>query len=189
MSRKYSRAESKTDLLDYLDRGHSANRENRWTFEIAWEAANKVGGIYTVIRSKAFVSTEELGEFYCLFGPYKEHCARTEVEECDFPPGNPLQGAVNNLRAQGYRVSARRLCATTSNTTSSKSILMRTLFVSNRRLSPVAGWLMAIRKSSCSTSDRPHGNWTNTKKTCGNRRILAFRIWTLKRTMPSFWAT
>lgn len=108
MSKKYSRAESKSDLLDFLDRGHSANRENRWTFEVAWEAANKVGGIYTVIRSKAFVSTEELGEFYCLFGPYKEQCARTEVEECDFPNGNPLQGAVNNLRAQGYRVVTGR---------------------------------------------------------------------------------
>lgn len=70
MSRKFSRAESKTDLLEFLDRGLSANRENRWTFEIAWEAANKVGGIYTVIRSKAFVSTEELGEFYCLLGNY-----------------------------------------------------------------------------------------------------------------------
>lgn len=68
MSRKYSRADSKSDLLEFLDRGHSANRENRWTFEVAWEVANKVGGIYTVIRSKAFVSTEELGEQYCLFG-------------------------------------------------------------------------------------------------------------------------
>lgn len=108
MSRKYSRVESKTDLLDFLDRGQSANRENRWTFEVAWEAANKVGGIYTVIRSKAFVSTEELGEFYCLFGPYKEQCARTEVEECDFPNGSPLQAAVNNLRAQGYKVSKQQ---------------------------------------------------------------------------------
>lgn len=105
MSRKFSRAESKTDLLEYLDRGHSAARENRWTFEIAWEAANKVGGIYTVIRSKAFVSTEELGDFYCLMGPYKEQCARTEVEECEFSPDNPMTLAVNNLRAQGYRVS------------------------------------------------------------------------------------
>ena len=37
-------------------------------------------------------------------GPYKEQCARTEVEECDFPNGNPLQGAVNALRSQGYKV-------------------------------------------------------------------------------------
>lgn len=123
MNRRFSRAESKNDLLEFLDRGHSANRENRWTFEVAWEAANKVGGIYTVIRSKAFVSTEELGEFYCLFGienrleriisnqktlvvigPYKEHSVRTEVEECEFPHDNPLQGAVEALRSHGYKV-------------------------------------------------------------------------------------
>lgn len=77
MSRKYSRAESKTDLLEFLDRGHSANKENRWSFEVAWEAANKVGGIYTVIRSKAFVSVEELGERYCLFG--KMLCLTREI--------------------------------------------------------------------------------------------------------------
>lgn len=104
MTRRFSRAESKNDLLEFLDRGHSANRENRWTFEVAWEAANKVGGIYTVIRSKAYVSTEELGEFYCLFGPYKEHCARTEVEECDFPSNNPLQWTVDTLRSRGHKV-------------------------------------------------------------------------------------
>lgn len=42
MSRKFSRVESSGDLLGFLDRGHLANRENRWTFEVAWEAANKV---------------------------------------------------------------------------------------------------------------------------------------------------
>lgn len=41
MSRRFSRAESNSDLLAFLDRGHSANNENRWTFEIAWEVANK----------------------------------------------------------------------------------------------------------------------------------------------------
>ena len=104
MSRKFSRAESRSDLSDFLDRGHAANRENRWTFEVAWEAANKVGGIYTVIRSKAFVSTEELGEFYCLMGPYVERCARAEVEECDFPTDNPLNWAVAHMRQKGYKV-------------------------------------------------------------------------------------
>ena len=35
---------------------------SRWCFECAWEVGNKVGGIYTVIRSKAGVSTNELGD-------------------------------------------------------------------------------------------------------------------------------
>lgn len=63
-----------------------------------------VGGIYTVIRSKAFVSTEEMGDQYVLLGPYKERSARTEVEETEFPMNQPLNQAVNNLREMGYKV-------------------------------------------------------------------------------------
>ncbi|XP_065348917.1 glycogen [starch] synthase [Cloeon dipterum] len=104
MSRRFYRVESGQDLLAYMDKGESANLENRWCFETAWEAANKVGGIYTVIRSKAFVSTEEMGEHYCLLGPYKETYARTEVEELEFPTNSPFAVAVRNLRAQGYKL-------------------------------------------------------------------------------------
>ncbi|KAG8225796.1 hypothetical protein J437_LFUL005603 [Ladona fulva] len=63
-----------------------------------------VGGIYTVIRSKAYVSTEEMGEHYCLLGPYKEHCARTEVEEGEFSPMSPLNIAVRKIRDKGFKV-------------------------------------------------------------------------------------
>lgn len=108
MSRRISRVESGADLLDFLDRGQSASQENRYTFEVAWEAANKVGGIYTVIRSKAFVSTEELGDQYCLMGPYKEECARQEVEECEFPNNSPYQWAVNACRSLGYKIHCGR---------------------------------------------------------------------------------
>lgn len=41
MARRFYRAESTVDLMEFLDRGYSANLENRWTFEIAWEVANK----------------------------------------------------------------------------------------------------------------------------------------------------
>ncbi|XP_055923283.1 glycogen [starch] synthase isoform X1 [Eupeodes corollae] len=108
MMRRFSRVESTGDLKDYFDRGDIASRENRWNFEIAWEVANKVGGIYTVIRSKAYVSTEEMGEQLCLMGPYKETCARTEMEEMEFPRGNPLLKAVNALRSRGYKIHTGR---------------------------------------------------------------------------------
>lgn len=106
--RRFSRVESTVDLKDYFDRGDIASRENRWNFEVAWEVANKVGGIYTVIRSKAYVSTEEMGEQLCLMGPYKETCARTEMEEMEFPRGNPLLKAVNALRSRGYKIHTGR---------------------------------------------------------------------------------
>lgn len=84
-----------------------AEQENRWCFEIAWEAANKVGGIYTVIRSKAYISVEEMGDQYCLMGPYKEHSARTEVEEG--PLGSEaLNKAVEMVRSKGFRVITGR---------------------------------------------------------------------------------
>ncbi|TGZ32229.1 Glycogen [starch] synthase [Temnothorax longispinosus] len=111
-SRRFYRVDSTNDLFEFMDRGYSAQHENRWNFEVAWEVANKgvilhsiiFGGIYTVIRSKAYVSTEEMGDQYCLIGPYKEHSARTEVEEADFPSHNPLHQAVQVLRDQGYKV-------------------------------------------------------------------------------------
>ena len=55
-----------------------------------------------MIRSKTYVSTEELGDQYCLLGPYKEHSARTEVEEAEF--SGPLLKAVTIMREQGYKV-------------------------------------------------------------------------------------
>jgi len=63
-----------------------------------------VGGIYTVIRSKAYMSTEEMGDQYCLMGPYKEEYARQEVEIADFEANNPLQIACNRMRERGFNV-------------------------------------------------------------------------------------
>lgn len=101
-SRRFYRMESQNELLAFMDKGEMASIQNRWTFEAAWEVANKVGGIYTVIRSKAYVSTEEMGDQYCLLGPYKEYSARTEVEESDFT--GPLYTAVSKMREQGFKI-------------------------------------------------------------------------------------
>ncbi|KAL1501364.1 hypothetical protein ABEB36_006696 [Hypothenemus hampei] len=106
-NRRFYRGESCSNLLACMDRGMTAEEQNRWTFEVAWEAANKVGGIYTVIRSKAYVSTEEMGDQYCLIGPYKEYCARTEVEEgplfC-----SALNRAVDACRNKGFKIVTGR---------------------------------------------------------------------------------
>lgn len=67
-----------------------------------------VGGIYTVIRSKAYVSTEEMGDQYCLIGPYKEASARTEFEEFDFPTHNPFYEAVQQYRKKGFQIHTGR---------------------------------------------------------------------------------
>lgn len=65
-----------------------------------------VGGIYQVIRSKCSASVEELGDQYCLLGPYKETSVRTEVELSEFSADSPLTVTINNLRREGWRVSS-----------------------------------------------------------------------------------
>lgn len=50
-------------------------------FEVSTEVANRVGGIYSVIKSKAPVTTAEYGDRYCLIGPLNYKTAPIEVEE------------------------------------------------------------------------------------------------------------
>ncbi|MCK9422414.1 MAG: glycosyl transferase, partial [Bacteroidales bacterium] len=38
-------------------------------FETSWEVCNKVGGIHTVISTKAHILTEQYKDNYILFGP------------------------------------------------------------------------------------------------------------------------
>lgn len=40
-SRRFYRGESYSNLIACMDRGITAEEQNRWTFEVAWEAANK----------------------------------------------------------------------------------------------------------------------------------------------------
>ncbi|CAG8522782.1 665_t:CDS:2 [Cetraspora pellucida] len=58
----------------------SRDVHNPLLFEIAWEVANKVGGIHTVIKSKAPVTVHEYGDSYTLIGPYNFRTAAAEVE-------------------------------------------------------------------------------------------------------------
>ena len=53
---------------------------NALLFECAWEVANKVGGIYTVIKTKAPVTVAEYHDRYCLIGPLSYKSAPMEVE-------------------------------------------------------------------------------------------------------------
>eukprot|EP00096_Caligus_rogercresseyi_P011872 TRINITY_DN4821_c0_g1_i1.p1 TRINITY_DN4821_c0_g1~~TRINITY_DN4821_c0_g1_i1.p1 ORF type:complete len:697 (-),score=200.93 TRINITY_DN4821_c0_g1_i1:731-2821(-) len=107
-SKRFYRSESIADLSRHLDYGESYANSNRWCFECAWEVANKVGGIYTVIRSKAGITVSELGDQYALLGPYFEDKAKTEIEEQEFELHHPLGQAVEQMRQRGYNVHTGR---------------------------------------------------------------------------------
>jgi len=77
-----------------FDKGKKVADSSQWFFEVSWEVANKVGGIYTVLKTKAFVTTQELGDQYCLIGPYREDSVWMEVENLEPIDGDPAQKAV-----------------------------------------------------------------------------------------------
>ncbi|WP_192820562.1 glycosyltransferase [Rufibacter sp. LB8] len=71
-----------------------------YLLEIAWEACNQVGGIYTVIRSKVPAMMEYWGDQYCLIGPYFPQQAAAEFEPTD-DYSDVFGRAVLKLREQG----------------------------------------------------------------------------------------
>ena len=38
-------------------------------FEVSWEVCNKIGGIHTVIATKALTVTKRIGDNYIVIGP------------------------------------------------------------------------------------------------------------------------
>ncbi|XP_050824710.1 glycogen [starch] synthase, liver isoform X2 [Gopherus flavomarginatus] len=80
--------------------------EDLLLFEVAWEVTNKVGGIYTVIQTKAKITIDEWGENYFLIGPYFEHNVKTQVEVCE-PPNQAIKKAVDTLKGQGCQLTSQ----------------------------------------------------------------------------------
>lgn len=76
---------------------------NPLLFECAWEVANKVGGIYTVIKTKVPVTVSEFGDRYCLIGPLSYKTAPMEVEAQE--PQDPYMAAsLDAMRQRGVKM-------------------------------------------------------------------------------------
>ncbi|KAH9059621.1 glycogen synthase [Lactarius vividus] len=71
-------------------------------FECAWEVANKVGGIYTVIKSKVPVTVSEFGDRYTLIGPLSYKSAPMEVE-AEEPADPHIAGTLESMRVKGVK--------------------------------------------------------------------------------------
>ncbi len=68
-------------------------------FEIAWEVCWQLGGIYTVLKSKAPAMLQRWGERYCLIGPYNPQTAAFEFDEQQ--PTGIFQELIGSLAAAG----------------------------------------------------------------------------------------
>lgn len=62
-----------------------------------------VGGIHTVIRTKAGVTTNELGDQYCMIGPYHEPTVKLEVETAE-PDLSVTGEVIESMRREGVNV-------------------------------------------------------------------------------------
>uniref|UniRef100_A0A8C2JIX9 Glycogen [starch] synthase n=1 Tax=Cyprinus carpio TaxID=7962 RepID=A0A8C2JIX9_CYPCA len=63
-----------------------------------------VGGIYTVIQTKAKITVDEWGENYIMMGPYYEHNFKTQVEKCE-PPNQAIKAAMDSLINNGSQLT------------------------------------------------------------------------------------
>ena len=54
-----------------------------YLFEVSWEVCNKIGGIHTVISTKALTVVNEMGDKYITIGPdvWRENKEHPEFEE------------------------------------------------------------------------------------------------------------
>ena len=68
-------------------------------FEISWEVCNKVGGIFTVLSSKAVQMQKHYKDEYYLIGPYFIEASRTTFKEDPVP--EKYMEAYNELKKEG----------------------------------------------------------------------------------------
>ncbi|GMM29861.1 glycogen (starch) synthase [Martiniozyma asiatica (nom. inval.)] len=76
--------------------------QNNFLFEVATEVANRVGGIYSVLKSKAPVTVAEYKERYHLIGPLNYKSASVEVEELPIK-NEALKATLDSMEQRGIR--------------------------------------------------------------------------------------
>ena len=68
-------------------------------FECAWEVCWQLGGIYTVLKTKAPAMLQRWGDRYCLIGPYNPQTAAFEFDEQK--PTGLFRDAIDGLAQSG----------------------------------------------------------------------------------------
>jgi glycogen(starch) synthase len=77
--------------------------QNSLLIEVAWEVCNQVGGIYTVIRSKAPAMMETWSGRFCMIGPYVNKNIQAELEPLE-DAADVFGLAASSLKKRGYDV-------------------------------------------------------------------------------------
>ncbi len=78
---------------------YASDEQSPFLLEVAWEVCSQIGGIYTVIKTKAPNMVDRWKENYLLVGPYHQHTSSLEFEEVVVP--ETLRPVVEKLTAAG----------------------------------------------------------------------------------------
>ncbi|MFH1709419.1 MAG: glycogen/starch synthase [Planctomycetota bacterium] len=89
-----------TPIPDTAPAWHTGLETEALLCEVSWEVCQQLGGIQTVIRSKAPVMVRDWGLSYCMVGPFNPSLSHAEFEECT--PTGPFGSAVTALRDRGF---------------------------------------------------------------------------------------
>ena len=86
---------------------------NHLVFEVATEVANKVGGIYSVLKSKAPITCKQYGPKYLLLGPLNPQSVQVEVEPVDWEDESnfhikEVQWSLRSMHNRGVRFTYGR---------------------------------------------------------------------------------
>lgn len=75
---------------------------SKYIFEISWEVANKVGGIHTVLASKANYLKNFYGKNYFVVGPYLSAKSQTEFRKLEIP--KEFENIAANLKEKNINI-------------------------------------------------------------------------------------
>ena len=78
----------------------------KYIFEISWEVANKVGGIYTVLESKVLAMQKIYKDNYVLIGPYDVNKVKGYFEETAVP--DIFKESFKDLESEGIKCHSGR---------------------------------------------------------------------------------
>lgn len=73
--------------------------DNALLCEVSWEVCQQLGGIYTVIRSKAPTMVKQWDRRYCMVGPYNPQLSPAEFEQAT--PTGPFGKVVKEMQKLG----------------------------------------------------------------------------------------
>ena len=126
---------------------HPSPPRDALLFEIAWEVCAQVGGIYTVLRTKAPFMQRRWGDSYTLVGPYRQASADLEMEE------QPAEGAIGEAIGE-FAQSGVRLHFGTWLTSGRPRVLLVDAWSAAARLAEVKYYLW--RDNGIGSADGDH---------------------------------